>query len=156
MNQYSARTRWSGPCFAALAMITAATFAQFAGPEGSYDLSWYTIDGGGGTSSGGSFELTGTIGQPDAGVMTGGAPGNEFELVGGFWSTPGGTVPTCPADVAPPGGDGLINVDDLLAVISAWGPCPHPCLTDIAPPGGDGQVNVDDLLAVISAWGMCP
>ena len=31
---------------------------------------------------------------------------------------------TCAADIAPPGGDGIVNVDDLLAVINAWGPCP--------------------------------
>jgi hypothetical protein len=32
-------------------------------------------------STGGTFELSGTIGQPDAGVIAGGA----FELTGGFW-----------------------------------------------------------------------
>ena len=31
-----------------------------------YSISWYTIDGGSGTSSGGLYQLTGTIGQPDA------------------------------------------------------------------------------------------
>lgn len=39
-------------------------------------------DGGGGTSTGGVFSVTGTIGQPDAGTMSGG----NFALVGGFWS----------------------------------------------------------------------
>ncbi len=47
----------------------------------NYDLSWNSIDGGGGTSSGGPYQLGGTIGQPDAGVMHGGS----FTLVGGFW-----------------------------------------------------------------------
>jgi hypothetical protein len=42
----------------------------------------FTIDGGGGNMSAGSFELRGTIGQPDAGVLTGG----EFALNGGFWA----------------------------------------------------------------------
>ena len=39
-----------------------------AGPSanGQYELSWYTIDGGGGRSIGGPYTLTGTIGQPDA------------------------------------------------------------------------------------------
>ena len=55
-------------------------------------------------------------------------------------------------------GDGIVNVDDLLAVINAWGVCPKPpaaCPADIAPPGppqGNGVVNVDDLLAVINNW----
>jgi len=57
---------------------------------GQYDLSWYTIDGGGGRSSGGPYELVGTIGQPDAAYSAGGG----YELMGGFW--PGG--PLCFVD----------------------------------------------------------
>jgi len=50
-------------------------------------------------------------------------------------------------------GDGVVNVVDLLAVISAWGQCAG-CDADIAPlPGGNGMVNVEDLLMVISRWG---
>jgi len=67
--------------------------------------------------------------------------------------------PLCPADVTPIGSpDGTINVDDLLAIINAWGACANPndCPADIAPAGGDDVVNVDDLLAVINAWGVCP
>ena len=38
---------------------------RFAAGEGEdFDLSWHTIDGGGGMSSGGDFVLRGTIGQP--------------------------------------------------------------------------------------------
>jgi hypothetical protein len=55
-----------------------------AGAE--YELSWYTIDGGGGRSSGGDFSLVGTIGQPDAAYSAGG----NYELLGGFW--PGGPL----------------------------------------------------------------
>ena len=57
---------------------------------GQYELSWSTIDGGGGTSSGGPYTLTGTIGQPDAAWSSGG----QYELLGGFW--PGG--PLCFVD----------------------------------------------------------
>jgi len=53
--------------------------AQTGGP---FDLSWSTIDGGGITySSGGDFTVGGTIGQPDAGVLSNGA----FSVSGGFW-----------------------------------------------------------------------
>jgi hypothetical protein len=55
-----------------------------------YDLPWSTLDCGGGTSTGGSYEVSSTIGQPDAGgPMIGGA----FEVTGGFWAgiTPAGT-----------------------------------------------------------------
>ena len=60
-----------------------------------YSIDWFTIDGGGGTSSGGGYSLSGTIGQPDAGTMSGGS----FTLVGGFWSieviqTPGAPLLT--------------------------------------------------------------
>ena len=71
-----------------------------------------------------------------------------------------GPISQCLPDIAPAGGDGAVNVDDLLAVINAWGACADPddCPADIAPAGppvGDDQVNVDDLLAVINAWGAC-
>jgi len=52
-----------------------------AGHAQSYSIDWFTIDGGGGTSSGGNFAVTGTIGQPDAGTRKGGG----FMLSGGFW-----------------------------------------------------------------------
>ena len=47
-----------------------------------YQIDWFTVDGGGGPSSGGAYALAGTIGQSDAGVSSGGA----YTLQGGFWS----------------------------------------------------------------------
>ena len=50
-----------------------------------FAIDWFTIDGGGGVSSGGAFTLSGTIGQWDAGpTMLGG----NFALTGGFWAMP--------------------------------------------------------------------
>jgi hypothetical protein len=50
--------------------------------DGGYDLSWWTVDGGGATgSTGGGYSLSGTAGQPDAGVLEGGS----YVLGGGFW-----------------------------------------------------------------------
>ena len=50
-----------------------------------YSIPWWTIDAGGGTSSGGVFRVSGTLGQPEAGgPMTGG----PFTLTGGFWVLP--------------------------------------------------------------------
>ena len=48
-------------------------------------------------------------------------------------------------------GDGVVDTDDLLAVLTSWGPCwpPPPCAAD---PTGDGTVDVDDLLLVIVSW----
>jgi hypothetical protein len=52
----------------------------------NYSIDWFTIDGGGGTSTGGVYSVSGTIGQPDAGVLSGG----NYTIVGGFW---GGIIP---------------------------------------------------------------
>src|SRR5881396_2997907 len=57
------------------AVTSTAALAQ------SYSIDWFTIDGGGGTSTGGVYSVSGTIGQPDAGRMSGGIYG----LDGGFW-----------------------------------------------------------------------
>lgn len=46
------------------------------------NLDWGSSDGGGGTSSGGSFTLSGTAGQADAGILSGG----QLRLEGGFWN----------------------------------------------------------------------
>ena len=49
---------------------------------GLYELTWSTTDGGGtSASTGGAYELAGTLGQPDAGTASGGT----YELNGGFW-----------------------------------------------------------------------
>jgi hypothetical protein len=49
----------------------------------NYSIDWYKVAGGGGTSAGGNYSVSGTIGQPDAGLaMTGGS----YSLTGGFWS----------------------------------------------------------------------
>ena len=48
----------------------------------NYSIDWYTIDGGGGTSTNGQYSLSGTIGQPDAGTLSGGG----FTVQGGFWA----------------------------------------------------------------------
>ena len=49
-----------------------------------YSIDWSTIDGGGGTSTGGVYSVSGTVGQPDANAtpMTGG----QYSVTGGFWA----------------------------------------------------------------------
>jgi len=55
-------------------------------------------------------------------------------------------VNSLPGDV---NGDGVIGTDDLLTVISMWGPCEPPCSADL---NGDGQVGTDDLLVILANW----
>lgn len=51
----------------------------------TFTIDWFTMDGGGGTSTGSVYSVSGTIGQPDAGgPMTGGS----YSLTGGFWALP--------------------------------------------------------------------
>ncbi len=64
-----------------LLICAALAWPVLAQTGGGYDLTWSTIDGGGGASSGGAYLLGGTIGQPDARAISGG----NYTLVGGFW-----------------------------------------------------------------------
>ena len=65
---------------AALVLLVAASLAS--AQAGDWALHWYTIDGGGATSTGGDrYTISGTTGQPDAGNMSGGV----YNLYGGFW-----------------------------------------------------------------------
>ncbi|MCA9305312.1 MAG: hypothetical protein KDA16_02190 [Phycisphaerales bacterium] len=76
------------------------------------------------------------------------AGGRAFEL----WGSP--VAPACPADISGPAGvpDGVVNVEDLNAMLSVWG-------TDVgvgAPEdiaNGDGFIDVDDLNALLALWG---
>jgi hypothetical protein len=68
-------------CFGLLAAVGLAAGACAQ----SYSIDWYTIDGGGGTSTGSVYSVSGTIGQPDAGgPMTNG----QYSVTGGFWVLP--------------------------------------------------------------------
>jgi hypothetical protein len=87
-----------GPTWLALTALcllvigVAAVYAQSGGGASTllstgYDLTWNTVDGGGATfSTGGTYELGGTSGQPDAGRLSGGS----YTLAGGFWVGGGG------------------------------------------------------------------
>ncbi len=69
----------------AVVLVTGVlALAPTAGAQtgGGYDITWSTIDGGGGTSTGGEYSLSGTAGQPDAGALSGG----NYSLGGGFWA----------------------------------------------------------------------
>ncbi len=122
-----------------LAMLIGVACAQSGG---SYDLSWWTIDGGGVTfAAGGTFNLGGTIGQPDASnTLTGGA----YSLTGGFWFTPA-CIPTN-GDVD---GSGCVDDADLLNVLFAFGATG----TNPADVNCDAMVDDADLLIVLFNFG---
>jgi hypothetical protein len=65
-----------------LAAILGAS-AALAQTGGGYDLTWSTIDAGGGSSAANGYQLAGTLGQPDAGAAL---SGGVYSLSGGFWA----------------------------------------------------------------------
>jgi len=101
--------------------------------SGQYELSWYTIDGGGGQSSGGAYTLTGTIGQPDAAWSSGG----KYELLGGFW--PGG--PLC-----------IVSFDDYARFAELWRNSGAGLPADL---DGSGEVDFADLKEFADLWLSC-
>lgn len=110
-------------------MLTVITFAMSL-PARAAEVDWFTVDcGGTASSTGGAFELAGTIGQPDAGpVMTGGS----FALSGGFWSGIHVVGPAIPGDCD---GDGDVDLDDYANM--------EVCLLGPAGNSGSGCVCLD-------------
>jgi hypothetical protein len=68
---------------AALALLAAASSQFSTVCAQSYDIDWYKVAGGGGTSTASVYSVSGTIGQHDAGApMT----GDNYSLTSGFWA----------------------------------------------------------------------
>ena len=75
------KRRYAG--FATLGLCLLASVFCLPSFGQSYSIDWYKVSGGGGTSTGGVYAVSGAIGQPDAGEpMTGG----NYSLTGGFWA----------------------------------------------------------------------
>lgn len=112
-----------------------------ASASGEYQINWYTVDGGGGASSGGTYQLTGTIGQPDA-DYSGGEP---YELLGGFWI--GG--PLC-----------IVDLQDLAQFAAHW--LEVSCdagnnYCEGADLNGEDGVNLEDMRLLANEWlNICP
>jgi hypothetical protein len=128
-------------------LAIAATGTALAG---ELELDWWTIDGGGAMfTTGGSFELSGTIGQADAGMtMTGG----DIEVVGGFW--PAGIEEAfCFGDFD---GDNDVDLADLANLLGSYGQTEGMTYED-GDLDGDGDVDLADLAALLGVYGTtCP
>ena len=59
--------------------------APLALPAQTYSIDWYMVAGGGGTSTGGVYSVSGTAGQQDAG---GPLTNGQYSVTGGFWALP--------------------------------------------------------------------
>ena len=107
-----------------------------------FSIDWFTIDGGGGASSGAGFQVAGTIGQPDAQtppVMTGGA----FQLPGGFWPVTQSCF--CLGDM---NGDGVKDGSDIQLFVACQLASGNCACADVDQANG---VNLNDVLAFVNA-----
>jgi hypothetical protein len=131
-------------------MIAGLLLSQPSLHAQSYSIDWYKIAGGGGTSTGGTYQVSGTLGQPDAsGAMTGG----NYALTGGFWSlvdvvqTPGAPklliVPNGPGSVQIRWPDAATNSYTLqqnsnLALANGWTTSGY----SITPANGTNSITI--------------
>lgn len=77
------------PNIAQVLLVSALVLCAQRALAQSYSIDRFTAAGGGGTSVGGTFALSGTSGQPDAGRMN----DSRYTIEGGFWSLPGANSP---------------------------------------------------------------
>ena len=124
---------------AAFLLSCSAALAQ------NYNLSWYKIAGGGGTSAGGTFSLSGTIGQVDAQlppVMN----GDRLTLTGGFWTA----TQVC-FRAGDMNHDGQVNGADIQSflncVLSGTGDCDCADMNGGGLDWGDIDIFVNTLIA---------
>ncbi len=159
--------------FLLLVFVTLVSSIPALAQSGGYDLSWWTVDGGGGSLSSGGYTLSGTAGQPDAGVLE----GSGYTLTGGFWSGVTHTnylTPTAAFTATPLSGTVPLTVtftDQSTGDIIAWtwdfgdgniSGARHPehtyttpsaytvTLTVSGPGGSDTKTKVDYITTIIS------
>lgn len=133
-----------------------------------YELTWHTIDSGGGMCFGsGSIELSGTIGQSDASSNANPMSGDGFELIGGFWAGPasaGTGVPAATltaavsrkANTAGPGGACDLPLLPGAATDPRLGGITEVRLTFNTTPGGPGANPVTVEQATCATPGYAP
>lgn len=144
--------------------IVMALAAAGAASAQTYDLSWYSIDGGGATfSTGGVYELGGTIGQFDAGPGSAGMSGGAFTLVGGFWPAAG--APCAGFTRADANCDGVVDFFDIdpfiLGLINPaayavnYPGCNLACVADANEDGAVDFFDIDPFVNCVLNSG-CP
>jgi hypothetical protein len=74
-------------------LFIASLLAEAAVHAQQYSIDWYKVSGGGGTSTGGVYSISGTIGQHDA---SGSMAGGNYSVTGGFWSIYAVQMPGAP------------------------------------------------------------
>lgn len=125
-------------CLFAAAACTSTVDAQ------PFDLTWHTIDSGGGMCIGGSFEVDGTIGQHDVGTIS---TGGGFALIGGFWAATTNQMIIL-GDV---NGDGVVNLLDVAPFVDAVSSGLYIPEADINQDGVINLLDVGPFVELLSA-----
>lgn len=111
----------------------------------TYEMTWQTIDNGGGVIvSGDIYMLVGTFGQPDAGPKL---AGGIYELRGGFWAGVK-TSPPCPGDL---NSDAVVDLNDLAILLGNYGAT--GATMEQGDLNGDTNVDLSDLAILLSHYG---
>lgn len=125
--------------------VLSLLFSAAPPARAQYAIDWHALASGG-VSSGGPYTLSGTVGQPEAGLTT--LAGGSYSLEGGFWAaTVEPIVPLEPPVLSirlsggsvilswSPGGPGfaLEETDNLAA--PAWTPAPAGNPVTLTPAG---------------------
>ena len=105
----------------------------------TYDLTWHVIGGGGAPISSASYRVNSTAGQSAASPPA--ASSASYVVSSGYWRC------AVAGDV---NDNGVVDMDDIQAVASAWGDIPAPGYADR---DGDGDVDVVDIQQVTAHWG---
>jgi len=123
-------------------MASLIILAGASGAFGQFSIDWHTINGGGGISTGGGYELHGTIGQPDASRVAHTADlgdNNYYALAGGYWPS----FNVC-----------VVDLDDLQNFVIFWLDSGAGIPADI---DNSGLVDLADFSDLSFYWlGLCP
>ncbi len=115
--------------------------------EGLPQITRFAIDGGGGTSQGDETSISGTIGQPDAGKLTGGG----YQIRGGFWVGATGPKPTSETPTPTVTATGMAATPTKTST-----PKPVPSGLDVKPDQLDQFIDALDLIEWVNRTKVTP
>ncbi len=140
-----------------VALLFCIVLAVASPARGGAQLSWSTIDAGGGFSFADELTLGGTIGQWDAGVSTGAG----VTLIGGFWASVDPCRGFCAADCNCDGVVDFFDIDPFVLALSApsqwvvrYPNCDLNCNCDVDRNGYIDFFDIDPFVALLGAE--CP